>query len=129
MSDSNYMESGQITGGGGWQSIKLRDLGDGTFGIVQMDVGAWTPVHINSATTTTLKSGPGVLGGVVVNKANSLSTITIYDNTAGSGSVVGVMTHPLTLLASQYFLEFKCKFTTGLTIVTSANDDLTVMYM
>lgn len=129
MSDSNYMTSGTNAPGPGWQSIKLRDIGDGTFALVHMDIGAWDRAHVSSATTTTAKSGAGVLGTIIVNKANSLSTVTVYDNTAGSGTIIALMTHPLTLLASQYSLTFNCKFSTGLTIVTSSNDDITVTYI
>lgn len=129
MADSNYMESGAITGGGGWQSIKLRDLGDGTFAIANVNMGAWDKVHISSASTTTVKSGPGVFGSIIFNKVNSLSTVTIYDNTAGSGSIIGAITHPVTLLASQYSLLYNCKFSTGLTVVTSSSDDITVTSM
>ena len=129
MPDSSYQQTASGGSANGWQAIKLRDIGDGTYGLVTVNVGGWDSAHISSATTTTVKSGAGVLGSLVVNRANSLSTITIYNNTAGAGSVIAAITHPLTVLSSQYPLAYNCKFTNGLTIVTSSTDDITVTYM
>lgn len=123
------MQGNTSTGGDGWQSIKLRDLGDGTFGLVQVDIGAWDKVHITTATTTVVKSGAGILCAIIINKAIALSAVTIYDNTAASGTVIGIITQPLALLSSQRIMTYNCKFSTGLTIVTSSTDDITVTYM
>lgn len=84
--------------------------------------------NIASASTTVVKSGAGTLAGVIVNKAAALSSVTIYDNTLATGTKIATITHPLTLLSSQYALPFNCAFTTGLTVVTSAADDVTVIY-
>lgn len=86
-------------------------------------------VNIASATTTTVKTGKGTLLAIVVNKPVASSTVTIYDNTAGSGTKIGTITNPGTLLApSQFRLDYGLSFATGLTLVTSAADDLTVIY-
>jgi hypothetical protein len=85
-------------------------------------------LNITSGTTTTVKSGPGVLVSIIVNKAVASDTITIYDNTAGSGTKIGTITHPATLTSNQYTLPYLVQFSTGLTIVTSGADDLTVIY-
>lgn len=84
--------------------------------------------NILTATTTVVRSGAGRLVSIVVNKAVASGVITIYDNTAGSGTKIGIITHPATLLATQYDLEYNCRFTTGLTIVTSSTDDITVIW-
>lgn len=92
---------------------------------------AWSYKHIVGAATTVVKSGAGALGGIVINKPISLSVTSIYDNTAGSGTVIGVLTNPLALLQEQNALVYGpsgVAFANGLTIVTSAGDDLTVVF-
>ena len=84
--------------------------------------------NIAGAATTVIKSTTGVLKRVIVNKAVASSVITVYDNTAASGTKIATITQPAVLLASTVSLDFECAFTTGLTIVTSAADDITVMY-
>jgi len=79
--------------------------------------------NITSATTTTVKSGRGTLKSIIVN-TTAAGTITIYDNTAGSGTKIG------TLKASvvEGVYEYNCRFLTGLTIVTGAASDITVIW-
>lgn len=85
--------------------------------------------NITSATTTTVKSGKGTLARIVVNKAVLSGAITIYDNTAGSGTKIGTITYGAALLSDPPIVaEYECQFSTGLTIVTSAATDLTVVY-
>lgn len=84
--------------------------------------------NISTATTTVVKKGPGILVAIIVNKAVASGVYTIYDNTAASGTKIATVTMPGTLLASQMVLPFNCKFTTGLTVVTSSTDDITVIY-
>lgn len=111
------------------QSVKLKllDLGDGTYAYAAY-VPSNSSTHIAGATTTTVKTGAGVLRKVIVNKAVLSSVTTIYDNTAGSGTILAIITQPLALLASQIPLEYDVKFSTVLTVVTSAADDLTIVY-
>ena len=85
-------------------------------------------LNIVGAGTTVVKSGAGTLRRIVCNKAVASSVITIYDNTTGSGTKIGTITQPITLLGSQIVFEYGCVFATGLTVVTSAADDLTVVY-
>lgn len=84
--------------------------------------------NIAGAATTAVKSGRGTLRAIVNNKAVLSGVITIYDNTAGSGTKIATITNPATLLQTQYGLLYDADFKTGLTIVTSAADDITVMY-
>ena len=84
--------------------------------------------NIASATTTTVRSGGGVLHSIVCNKAVASGVMTIYDNTAGSGTKIGTITHPATLLQNQYVLIYDIAFVTGLTIVTGQADDLTICW-
>ena len=78
---------------------------------------------IKTATTTTVKSGSGnikeirVLGG-------TLGNITVYDNTAGSGTEIV----PIITPAGATVLKKSCAFSTGLTIVTAAATIVVVSY-
>lgn len=82
--------------------------------------------RISTATTTVVKAAAGTLWRVSVNKPVAVSTITIYDNTAGSGTVIALITN--TADVKPYYLDFGLRFQTGLTIVTSGADDVTVVY-
>lgn len=86
--------------------------------------------NITTQTTTVVKSGAGVLSKITVNAAAANGVITIYDNTAASGTVIATITCPATLLQNHYVLEFDVVFATGLTIVTgTANQNITVSYL
>ena len=82
--------------------------------------------NINTNTTTTVKSGAGVLKRIVVNKIGALSnTCTIYDNTTATGTIIGTI-DPHTHMVFEYDVVFN----TGLTIVTATGTaaDLTIVY-
>src|SRR5882757_2249297 len=54
--------------------------------------GAYTYNHIATAATTTVKSGAGTLHTITINSLGTVaSTLTVYDNTAGSGTVIGII--------------------------------------
>jgi hypothetical protein len=78
---------------------------------------------IATATTTTVKTGAGVLHNIIVT-GGTTGTIVIYDNTAASGTKIADF--DTTNLLATY--PFHCKFSTGLTIVTSAATKITVNY-
>lgn len=83
--------------------------------------------NIAATGTTTVKSGAGIFRRLVINtKGGSSNTFTIYDNTAGSGTVIATVD----TVNSTGSLEYGLAFSTGLTIVsasgTSAN--ATVIY-
>lgn len=85
-------------------------------------------LNIAGAATTTVKSGAGTFMGIVVNKPVASGVITMYDNTAASGTKIATITNPAVLLSQQYFLTYNISFSTGLTVVTSAADDITIVY-
>jgi hypothetical protein len=86
-------------------------------------------LNIVGAATTVVKASPGTLLRIVNNKKVANGVITIYDNaSAASGTKVGTITNPATLLDNAQTHEYGCNFNNGLTIVTSAADDLTVIY-
>ena len=86
--------------------------------------------NITTATTTTIKSGAGVLHSLCINKTVASATVTIYDNTAASGSKIGTITLPATLLqeGGTGCDVFDVGFAIGLTIVTVGAQDITVSW-
>lgn len=83
--------------------------------------------NITTATTTTVKSGAGTLRSVTINSLGTVaSVVTIYDNTAGSGTKIGTI-DSLTLKGT---FTFDAAFSTGLTIVSTGTlaPDITVSY-
>lgn len=72
-----------------------------------------------------VKSGSGVLRRIIVNTIGTGSpTVTLYDNTTNSGTVIGVLS-----LSTAGSLDYNLNFTNGLTIVASSTTgDFTVVY-
>ena len=77
--------------------------------------------QITTATTTTVETGPCVLSGIQILAAVA-STITIYDNTAGSGTLIATL--PASLAVGYYPFNRLCS--TGLTIVTAGASNMLV---
>ena len=84
--------------------------------------------HLNSTGTTTIKSGAGILRRVVINtKGTGSNTLTIYDNTSGSGTVIAAID---TVNGVSGHFEYNVAFSIGLTVVnaTGTSADITVIY-
>lgn len=89
--------------------------------------------------TTVVKSGNGVIRGFSINDNTTGGTITLYDNTAASGTKIGtfqIATPSGGLLSSSgqpspVYITLTAEFTTGLTAVRSGsnNNDITVYYV
>lgn len=91
--------------------------------------GGYSYNNITTATTTTVKSGVGTLHSITINTPVASGTITIYDSTTGSGTKIGTITNPATLLQmGPLVAAYDIAFTTGLTIVTTGAQDITVVY-
>lgn len=86
--------------------------------------------YATAQAATTLVTGAGVLHAIVVNFPVASATITVYDNTAASGTKMHLITLPGVLLEQgpkQILVD--SKFSTGLTIVTTgASFDVTFVY-
>lgn len=80
-------------------------------------------LNIATNTTTTVKSGSGYLKRITVN-TTAAGTITIYDNTAASGTKIGILKSSV----AEGTYEYGGRFAIGLTIVTAAASDITVVY-
>jgi len=80
--------------------------------------------NVVGAATTLLKTGPGGLHRIIV--GNPAGTITVYDSTTGSGTVI--LTLALTGLATPSPFEVGCEFSNGCTAVSTAASNITYIY-
>lgn len=79
--------------------------------------------------TTIVKSGAGTLHSIVLNSAATATNVTtVYDNTAGSGTVIAIPA--VTTATVPVSLIFDIAFATGLTIVTATANggNMTICY-
>ncbi len=93
-------------------------------------IGGYNFLNITAAapTTTVVKTGTGVLHTITFNKPAATGVVTIYDNTAGSGTIIATITVPASPMPVT--LKYDASFVTGLTIVTAtAAQDITVTYI
>ena len=88
--------------------------------------------NISTLGTFTLKYGPGNLHKIVVNNSpTSAGTVTVYDNTVGSGTKIATITLVRQAPLNQaYTIDFNdLPFSNGLTLVTATQaGDITVIY-
>lgn len=97
-----------------------------TFGSPSLVITAYKYLNITGTATTTVKTGGGILHTICVNTPAATETVTIYDNTAGSGTKIGTIT---VFASTNPCLTYDVAFATGLTLVTAtASSDLTVSY-
>jgi hypothetical protein len=95
----------------------------GYFGIAGY---TYTNIVAAAPTTTVVKSGAGYLHTVCINTPAATGTAQMYDNTAGSGTKIGLIT---SFAAVTGCFTYDVYFATGLTIVTStAAPDYTVSW-
>lgn len=87
--------------------------------------------NITSETTTYVSVKPGFLHSITINTPVASGVIVIYDNTAASGTTIGTITLPATLLnQGPMTAVYDVVFNTALTIATSgAECDITVAYV
>jgi hypothetical protein len=82
-------------------------------------IQTYEAAHLSGAATYIVLDGPGVLHSIVVGTAGT--TVTVYDNTAGSGdkiTTIGAVTGTFT---------FDVALTVGLTVVIVGAADVTVL--
>jgi hypothetical protein len=84
-----------------------------------------TSAHVTTAATTVIKYGAGTLHRITLNNPGG-TLITMYDNTAGSGTVIAEINTPAQ--ANPVTLEYDTAFVNGLTIVSTGTWDATVVY-
>ena len=104
------------------QGQLVRDANNVPCGYSSANITAAAP------TTTVVKSGSGILHSITFNKPVATGVLTIYDNTAGSGTVIGTITTPASPMPVT--VTYDLVFSTGLTIVSAtAAQDVTVTYI
>lgn len=90
----------------------------------------FTYAHIAAGqATTTVKSGAGLLHSIIFNSAAAATNVTtVYDNTAGSGTVIAIPAATTATIPTS--IRYNVKFATGLTIVTATANgaDMTIAY-
>jgi hypothetical protein len=91
--------------------------------------------NLTTATTTVVKNATGRLYGVAVNTLVSGATLTLYDNTAGSGTIIATQTLVFTTSAATSYTWSPTlqniggvTFATGLTAVTTGTANWTIYY-
>lgn len=91
-------------------------------------LGRNAPIYksIAAAATTQVISRPGNLIALIFNTPIAASTIKLIDGTSGSTANMGTITN--TTDVKPYVLFYGMHFTLGLRIITSGNDDVTVVY-
>lgn len=89
---------------------------------IDLELGARTVItkprasgYISTATTTTIDTGAGFIDEIFV-VGGTLGNVTIYDNTAASGTILLPAVTPV----AGGFLIKNCPYATGVTIVTAA---------
>jgi hypothetical protein len=111
--------------------VVALSLGLAVPGLCQIAPNTWIAAaynftNITTDATTTVVSGPSVLGAICINTTASTETITIYNNTAASGTKVGTITLGT---SSGGCYSYNAYLATGLTIVTAvAAGDITVIW-
>lgn len=86
-----------------------------------------TAKYLNGSTSQAVKNTAGTVYGIYVN-SHSSGTIKLWDNTAGSGTV---LLNTITLAAGPQFVELPAvgvSFYTGLFITVGGTIDYTVFY-
>lgn len=85
-------------------------------------------INIAGAATTVVKADKGILRSIIINKAVATGVVTVYDNTAASGTKIATITQPAAVVQSQAVLGYNVRCSIGITVVTSAADDITIIF-
>lgn len=123
-SQSPYMVS--VDGSG---NVNTNFTPSGTQTVVPNAVttaNGYSYTHLSAAGNTTVKSGAGFLHCIVENNTGTGDLTTVYDNTAASGTVIGIV-GPSTETTFTYDVSFSTGLTVSISSVTTA-PDLTVCW-
>jgi len=85
----------------------------------------YASAQIVTATTTLVKTGPGLLHSLIINTNLDAAVVTVYDALTATGTPLATITTSGTI---PFFLPYDIPFATGLTIVTSAAIKMTVTF-
>lgn len=95
---------------------------DNVNGVIKVEQ-RYTPANITTAATTVIKTGSGYVDQIRV-IGGTLGAVTVYDNTAGSGTL---LVPTVTPTGNGSLIEH-ATFSTGLTIVTAAATIIVITY-
>lgn len=79
--------------------------------------------NVTTDATTIVKASQGTLRAVVVNKPGTTATVTLYDNTAASGTKIATLSP-----TAAGTVVYDVSFAIGLTAVTTGGADLTFVF-
>jgi hypothetical protein len=119
-------ENKNINGGTTNTSLFIRGQSINRFG---RPVGRPRPFFTNTEGTTTLKTESGTVHFLLVNRVGGIGTfgVTLYDNTAGSGTIITQVTTRVD--SGPIMIPLNVDFNVGLTIVNSnTNLEVTVIW-
>lgn len=85
---------------------------------VQVVESRWSYGTAVTNGNNTQKTGAGLIHGVMIN-AGGAGSVTLYDNTAASGTIIGGAALTITA-SSAYFIPLDLPFVNGLTVVSSS---------
>jgi hypothetical protein len=93
-------------------------------------LAGYSYTNITTQTTTLVKTGPGILHGIIINTHAAGATIEMDDALTHTTPKIGTITLPgTTTSAIPISLEYDIMFSTGLSITTGvANADITVVW-
>ena len=89
-----------------------------------MQQSGYSSTYIATATTTAVATGQGILHAINITET-AAGTITVYDNTAASGTIIAVF--KASIAENSFVLD--ASFTIGCTIVTDAASKLTATWV
>ncbi|MBA2285828.1 MAG: hypothetical protein H0W02_10115 [Ktedonobacteraceae bacterium] len=93
-----------------------------------VSIGGYNYTNMTTQTTTQIKTGPGVLHAIVVNKPVAAGVIELDDALSHVAPVIGTITVPATA-TNPFTATYDIAFATGLSITTSgATQDITVVW-
>jgi hypothetical protein len=93
-----------------------------------VSTGALQSGHVSALGNTTLKSGAGWLHSVcIITKGATGNTLTLYDNTAASGTILAVIDTTAQVQTLLYDLIFNTGLTAALAAGTAA--DVTITFL
>lgn len=80
------------------------------------------PTHMTAAATRVIHSRAACLGSVLINTAAASATLTIYNNSAGSGDIIAIID-----CATRVYIRYDVACPQGLTVVMAGgNADVTI---
>lgn len=101
--------------------------------------GGQTYTRVTGNTTTTVRTGRGYLHGIIIADNRTGGQVTLYDNTAGSGTIImqleigtpggGILNPGSGSPGPNFVGPLGLNYTTGLTVVTSGSttNDITIL--